>query len=157
MDFDDTDECSYCQKESGAVPLEALTELRRESVLSSFEVVEHERTGRRSVTGHMITSTPFRILRPWSSTPVSFHRKIGNAPFSPRSAQPNLWPWSGTLMVVGLALGLVVYLAGTDFRRHEKQLAAEMSLWRRLWLMRAGANFLICCVIATGVALGLTA
>lgn len=62
----------------------------------------------------------------------------------------------GVAAVVGVALGLAVYLAGTDFRKHEKQLAAEVSFWRRLWLMKAGANFLISCVIATGVALGLT-
>lgn len=44
LDFDDTDECSYCQRESGVVPLETLTELCRESVLSSFEVVEQPRS-----------------------------------------------------------------------------------------------------------------
>jgi len=44
LDFDDTDECSYCQKESGVVPLEALIEQCRESALSSFEVVEQPRS-----------------------------------------------------------------------------------------------------------------
>lgn len=63
----------------------------------------------------------------------------------------------GMAAVVGVALGLVVYVAGTDFRKHEKQLAAEVSFGRRLWLMKAGAGFLISCAIATGVALGLTA
>ncbi|WP_336333761.1 hypothetical protein [Pseudomonas putida] len=63
----------------------------------------------------------------------------------------------GLAVVVGVALGLVVYVVGSDFRKHEKQLAAEVSFRRRLWLMKSGANFLISCVIATGVAIGLTA
>jgi len=63
----------------------------------------------------------------------------------------------GLAAVLGVALGFVVYVVETDFRKHAKQLAAEVSFGRRLWLMKSGANFLISCVIATGVAIGLTA
>lgn len=39
-DFDEIEECSYCQEERGAVELEELVEACRESVRSSFELVE---------------------------------------------------------------------------------------------------------------------
>lgn len=44
LDFDDADECSYCQKERGVVPLERLVDLCREAALSSFEFVEQPRS-----------------------------------------------------------------------------------------------------------------
>jgi|SRR5471030_151023 len=58
--------------------------------------------------------------------------------------------------IVGIVLGLVVYAVGGDFRQHERVLAADASFWRRLWLMRRGATFLVVSVIAVGVALGQT-
>lgn len=44
LDFDGADECSYCQKERGVVPLETLVELCREAALSSYEFVEQPRS-----------------------------------------------------------------------------------------------------------------
>lgn len=44
LDFDGADECSYCQKERGVVPLERLVDLCREAALSSFEFVEQPRS-----------------------------------------------------------------------------------------------------------------
>ncbi|QVI74229.1 hypothetical protein [Pseudomonas syringae] len=58
--------------------------------------------------------------------------------------------------ILGLVMGLIVYAVGVDFRRHEKALAGQTPLWRRLWLMKGGATFLGCTVVAAGVALGQT-
>lgn len=54
-------------------------------------------------------------------------------------------------------MGLIVYAVG-DFRKHEQALAFETFFWRRLSLMKGGATFLCCTVVAVavGVVLGQT-
>lgn len=58
--------------------------------------------------------------------------------------------------ILGVVMGLIVYAVGGNFRKHEKALTSQTSFWRRLWLMKAGATFLCCTVVAAGVALGQT-
>lgn len=102
-----------------------------------------------------------RKYNPRFTTPGEAHAK--------RYAKRLVWPgriasallafpltqWLAAL--VGVVLGVAAYVAGKDFRKHERQFAAEVSFGRRLWLMKAGFGFFIACVIATGVGIGLTA
>lgn len=59
-------------------------------------------------------------------------------------------------MILSILMGLFVYAVGGKMRKHEKALAAETSFWRRLWLMKNGATFLLVAVVAVGVSLGQT-
>jgi len=59
-------------------------------------------------------------------------------------------------MIVGIVLGLVVYAAGGKCRKHDRARAADTSFWRRVWLMKRGAPFLVVSVIAVDIALGQT-
>lgn len=57
---------------------------------------------------------------------------------------------------VGVALGLVVYVVGGNFRKYEPEFSAQLPIWRRLWLLKAATQFLGASTIILGVAIGQT-
>ena len=62
------------------------------------------------------------------------------------------WPAA----VVAVVLCLVVYAVGGNYRKHEPEFSAQLPIWRRLWLLKAAAQFLIVSTIMLGVAIGQT-
>ncbi|PYD32293.1 hypothetical protein DND58_08255 [Pseudomonas syringae pv. pisi] len=59
-------------------------------------------------------------------------------------------------IAAGVALGLVVYAVGGNYRRHESEFSAQIPILRRLWLLKPAARFLIASTIMLGIAIGQT-
>lgn len=57
---------------------------------------------------------------------------------------------------LGVVLGLVVYAVGGNYRKYEPEFSAQLPLWKRLWLLKAAAQFLGVFTIMLGVAIGQT-
>lgn len=62
--------------------------------------------------------------------------------------------WIAAVLAAGVFLR--VYVVGTDYRKHEPDFAQQFSLWKRLWVLRRAASFLVGTAITMGVAMGLT-
>ena len=62
--------------------------------------------------------------------------------------------WIAAMLASGVFL--YVYVAGTDYRNHEPDFAKQFPLWKRLWVLKRAASFLVATVITVGVASGLT-
>lgn len=58
--------------------------------------------------------------------------------------------------VVAFALGVVVYAVGGNYRKHEPEFSGQHPIWRRLWLLKAAAQFLIVSTIMLAIAIGQT-
>ncbi|MFJ2379488.1 hypothetical protein [Pseudomonas protegens] len=62
--------------------------------------------------------------------------------------------WIAAILAAGVFLRVCV--VGTDYRKHEPDFARQFSLWKRLWVLRRAASFLVGTAITMGVAMGLT-
>lgn len=59
-------------------------------------------------------------------------------------------------IAAGVALALVVYAVGGNYRSHEPEFSAQIPTLRRLWLLKPAARFLIAFTIMLGIAIGQT-
>ncbi|MFV0927230.1 hypothetical protein [Pseudomonas palmensis] len=102
----------------------------------------------------------FRKYSPQFTTPGEIEAK--------RYAEKLVWPativlamlsfpmaqWLAAIVVVGLFLR--VYVVGKNYRIHEPEFAAQFSLWKRLWVLKPAAKFLVVAAIVMGIAMGQT-
>lgn len=61
--------------------------------------------------------------------------------------------WVAVVLAAAVVTG--GYVIGKDYRQHEPNFA-KLPLWKRLWVLRSAASFLVGATITVGVAIGIT-